>query len=206
MSRSPPTTIPQTDVSNPATQPVRSHQPPRRRPDYGRYRSPPELQGRAGAVDLDRRGESLGQFVTEPIAGAETDTQGGDQTFAASLMTAAVSRADVSNATSHVVRRVQPGHPRRKAWFKLLSVVESCLARSLMSDEAWRFFERFILTVRAPNGRRPTNHRLGLDGIGSLEPGRHGVTFRKSPANGRASTASSGAGRWQGCGRTSWMP
>jgi transposase len=34
-----------------------------------------------------------------------------------------------------------------------------------MSDEEWVFFERFILTVRAPNGRKPTNHRLVLDGI-----------------------------------------
>jgi len=34
-----------------------------------------------------------------------------------------------------------------------------------MSDEEWAFFERFILTVRAPNGRKPTNHRLVLDGI-----------------------------------------
>lgn len=34
-----------------------------------------------------------------------------------------------------------------------------------MSDEEWKFFERFILTVRAPNGRKPTNHRLVLDGI-----------------------------------------
>ena len=34
-----------------------------------------------------------------------------------------------------------------------------------MSDEEWAFFERFILAVRAPNGRKPTNHRLVLDGI-----------------------------------------
>ena len=34
-----------------------------------------------------------------------------------------------------------------------------------MSDEEWAFFERFIRTVRAPNGRKPTNHRLVLDGI-----------------------------------------
>lgn len=34
-----------------------------------------------------------------------------------------------------------------------------------MSDEEWALFERFILSVRAPNGRKPTNHRLVLDGI-----------------------------------------
>ncbi len=34
-----------------------------------------------------------------------------------------------------------------------------------MSDEEWAFFERFIFAVRAPNGRKPTNHRLVLDGI-----------------------------------------
>lgn len=34
-----------------------------------------------------------------------------------------------------------------------------------MSDEEWAFFERFILAVRAPNGRKPTNHRLVLDGV-----------------------------------------
>ena len=34
-----------------------------------------------------------------------------------------------------------------------------------MSDDEWVFYERFILSVRAPNGRKPTNHRLVLDGI-----------------------------------------
>ena len=34
-----------------------------------------------------------------------------------------------------------------------------------MSDEEWAFHERFILTARAPNGRKPLNHRLVLDGI-----------------------------------------
>jgi transposase len=43
--------------------------------------------------------------------------------------------------------------------------METRLARDLMSDEEWAFFERFILTVRAPNGRKPANHRLVLDGI-----------------------------------------
>ncbi len=34
-----------------------------------------------------------------------------------------------------------------------------------MSDEEWAFHEPFILAVRAPNGRKPTNHRIVLDGI-----------------------------------------
>ena len=51
------------------------------------------------------------------------------------------------------------------SWFKLASAKETSLARDLMSDEEWAFHERFILAVRAPNGRKPTNHRLVLDGI-----------------------------------------
>ena len=43
--------------------------------------------------------------------------------------------------------------------------METSLARDLMSDEEWAFHERFILAIRAPNGRKPMNHRLGLDGI-----------------------------------------
>ena len=34
-----------------------------------------------------------------------------------------------------------------------------------MSDEEWAFHERFILSIRAPNGRKALNHRLVLDGI-----------------------------------------
>ena len=56
-------------------------------------------------------------------------------------------------------------HIARQACFKLVSAMETSLAQDLMSDEEWAFFERFILTVRAPNGRKPTNHRLVLDGI-----------------------------------------
>ena len=43
--------------------------------------------------------------------------------------------------------------------------METSLARDLISDEEWAFHERFILATRAPNGRKPTNHRLVLDGI-----------------------------------------
>ena len=49
--------------------------------------------------------------------------------------------------------------------FKLVSAMESSLARDLMLDEEWAFFGRFILAIRAPNGRKPTNHRLVLDGV-----------------------------------------
>ncbi|KGJ22155.1 transposase [Paracoccus sanguinis] len=43
--------------------------------------------------------------------------------------------------------------------------METSVARDLMSNDEWAFFERFILAVRSPNGRKPTNHRLVLDGI-----------------------------------------
>jgi transposase len=43
--------------------------------------------------------------------------------------------------------------------------METSLARDLVPDEEWAFYERFILAVRAPNGGNPTNHRLVLDGI-----------------------------------------
>ena len=39
------------------------------------------------------------------------------------------------------------------------------LGTRLDADEEWAFFERFILAVRAPNGRKPTSHRVVLDGI-----------------------------------------
>lgn len=48
-----------------------------------------------------------------------------------------------------------------------------------MSDGEWAFFERFILAVRAPNGRKPTNHRLVLDGIFWIA--RTGAPWRDLP-------------------------
>lgn len=48
-----------------------------------------------------------------------------------------------------------------------------------MSDEEWAFFEHFILAVRAPNGRKPTNHRLVLDGIFWIA--RTGAPWRDLP-------------------------
>ena len=48
-----------------------------------------------------------------------------------------------------------------------------------MSNEEWALFEGFILAVRAPNGRRPTNHRLVLDGIFWIA--RTGAPWRDLP-------------------------
>ena len=39
------------------------------------------------------------------------------------------------------------------------------LARNLISDDEWAFFEVFIRSVRHPNGRPPADHRLVLNGI-----------------------------------------
>ena len=57
--------------------------------------------------------------------------------------------------------------------------METSLARDLMSDEEWAFFERFILAVRAPNGRKPANHRLVLDRI--FWVARTGAPWRDLP-------------------------
>ena len=43
--------------------------------------------------------------------------------------------------------------------------METSLPRHLMSDDEWSLFEHFIQAIRAANGRKPTNHRLVLDGI-----------------------------------------
>ncbi|MCA0942503.1 transposase [Salipiger pacificus] len=80
------------------------------------------------------------------------------------------------------------------------------LARDLISDEEWTFFEWFILVVRAPNGRKPANHRLVLDGIFWIaRTGTPWASCRRSSASGRASSANSGAGRWRDSGSRSWM-
>ena len=34
------------------------------------------------------------------------------------------------------------------------------LARNLISDDEWAFFEGFIRGVRHPNGRKPADHRI----------------------------------------------
>jgi len=53
------------------------------------------------------------------------------------------------------------------------------LARNLMSDDEWAFFEGFIRAVRHPNGRKPADHRLVLDGIFWIA--RTGVPWRDLP-------------------------
>ena len=57
--------------------------------------------------------------------------------------------------------------------------METNLARDLMLDEEWRFFEHVIQAVRAPNGRKPTDHRLVLDGIFWIA--RTGAPWRDLP-------------------------
>ncbi len=48
-----------------------------------------------------------------------------------------------------------------------------------MSDEEWAFHEPFIRAVRAPNGRKPVNHRIVLDGIFWIA--RTGAPWRDLP-------------------------
>lgn len=43
--------------------------------------------------------------------------------------------------------------------------MEIRLARDLMSEEKWGVVERFILAIRAPNGRKPADHWLVLERI-----------------------------------------
>jgi transposase len=57
--------------------------------------------------------------------------------------------------------------------------METSLARDFISDEERVFSERFILTARAPNGRKPANHRLVLEGIFWIA--RTGAPWRDLP-------------------------
>jgi transposase len=57
--------------------------------------------------------------------------------------------------------------------------METSLARDLMSDEEWAFFERFIWIVRASNRRKLTCHRLVLDGVFWIT--RTGSSWRDLP-------------------------
>ena len=63
--------------------------------------------------------------------------------------------------------------------FKLVSTWETSLARNLISDAEWTFFEGFIRPVRHPNGRKPSDHRLVLDGIFWMA--RTGAPWRDLP-------------------------
>lgn len=60
-----------------------------------------------------------------------------------------------------------------------MSAGETVFARNLMSDVEWAFFEPFIVAVRRPNGCKPENHRLVLDGI--FWVARTGAPWRDLP-------------------------
>lgn len=64
-----------------------------------------------------------------------------------------------------------------------------------MTNKEWAFFERFIHSARAPNGRKPTNHRLVLDGIFWIA--RTGAPWRDLPEEfGKWSSVSRQFRRW----------
>ena len=56
---------------------------------------------------------------------------------------------------------------------------EVILARLLMSDEDWVFFEAFILAIRGRGGRPASNHRRVLDGFFWIA--RTGAQWRDLP-------------------------
>ncbi len=68
---------------------------------------------------------------------------------------------------------------RGQLCFKIISPWEMILARNLMSDDEWAFFEGFIRAVRYPNGRKPAGHQLVLDGI--FRVARTGAPWRDLP-------------------------
>jgi transposase len=53
------------------------------------------------------------------------------------------------------------------------------LARNLMSDDEWTFFEAFITAIRGRGGRPPEDHRLVLDGVFWIT--RTGAPWRDLP-------------------------
>ena len=53
------------------------------------------------------------------------------------------------------------------------------MARNLMSDVEWAFFEPFIRAIRQPNGRKPLDHRRVLDGVFWIA--RTGAPWRDLP-------------------------
>jgi transposase len=70
-------------------------------------------------------------------------------------------------------------HDAPLACFKLVSAMETSLARDLMTDEEWAFFEHFNFSNRALNGRKPTNHRLVTEGVFWIT--RTGLPWRDLP-------------------------
>ena len=57
--------------------------------------------------------------------------------------------------------------------------LEVILARNLMSDDEWVFFEAFITAIRGQGGRPPRDHRLVLDGVFWIT--RTGAPWRDLP-------------------------
>ena len=57
--------------------------------------------------------------------------------------------------------------------------MEASVARDLVSDGEWAFFEPFILALRAPNGRKPVDRRRVLDGVFWIA--RTGAPWRDLP-------------------------
>ena len=53
------------------------------------------------------------------------------------------------------------------------------MARNLMSNSEWAFFEPFIRAIRQPNGRKPVDHRRVLDGVFWIA--RTGAPWRDLP-------------------------
>ena len=53
------------------------------------------------------------------------------------------------------------------------------MARNLMSDDEWVFFEAFITAIRGRGGRPPEDHRLVLDGVFWIT--RTGAPWRDLP-------------------------
>ena len=53
------------------------------------------------------------------------------------------------------------------------------MARDLISDVEWAFFEPFIRAIRQPNGRKPLDHRRVLDGVFWIA--RTGAPWRDLP-------------------------
>lgn len=53
------------------------------------------------------------------------------------------------------------------------------MARNLMPDDEWTFFEAFITAIRGRGGRPPEDHRLVLDGVFWIT--RTGAPWRDLP-------------------------
>lgn len=53
------------------------------------------------------------------------------------------------------------------------------MARNLMLDAEWAFFEPFIVAIRSTNGRKPVDHRRVLDGVFWIA--RSGAPWRDLP-------------------------